>query len=628
MNRNAMTIRTFAKYFGVLALVGLVAACGGGGGADAGSPPATGTAPVITSFSSADTVLAASGSTTLSAVFSGGTGIIMPGSISITSGVPVDVAPKTSTLYTLTVTGGSGQSVSRSVAVYARKPVELVSLGNTGTPATTNAYLARATTSADGRFVVFVSQDDALTTGDSNGTTDIFLRDREQGTTTRISATPLGGSANGDSDRPVISANGCVVAFESHAGNLVDGVSTAGVKQIYRYNRCGTPALLIVSVKASDGLPNIYNSSYTPSLSADGSQVVFASDAQLTTEYPTGTSVYMRNIQNNTTTLVSRTSGGAWVSGTNPVISADGSTAVFESLGNVTGNTNGAWQLYTRNINSGTVSLVSTNAAGSTLREQGNESASRAIQASLSADGARVSFCTTANNLVPAVTPVGNLFQNVFVKAVASGEIITLSKSAAAVSGNGDSVRSQGGRAPISANGTWVVYNTNATNLAGGGQYSTLLANALTGEREVVHAGSATIGDTDPFISPDAWGRFVLLRSQDALDPARPGSRGIFLVDRHMAPVADAGMAKRVTAGSVELDGSGSSAAPNTYFTPAPALSYRWIQVSGPTSVSLSSTTATKPTFTAAITGTYVFRLVVDDTFEESLPSETSVKVQ
>ena len=47
--------------------------------------------------------------------------------------------------------------------------------------------------SADGRFVAFASSSSALVAGDTNNTTDIFVRDRSTGTTTRVSMTPDGG---------------------------------------------------------------------------------------------------------------------------------------------------------------------------------------------------------------------------------------------------------------------------------------------------------------------------------------------------------------------------------------------------------------------------------------------------
>ena len=80
--------------------------------------------------------------------------------------------------------------------------------------------------SADGRRVAFTSYAPNLVLGDLNGLTgggaDVFLYDRFQHTTVKVS-TPTFGPVNGESDFPSISATGRFVAFDSTATNLVPG---------------------------------------------------------------------------------------------------------------------------------------------------------------------------------------------------------------------------------------------------------------------------------------------------------------------------------------------------------------------------------------------------------------------
>ena len=90
--------------------------------------------------------------------------------------------------------------------------------------------------SDDGRYIVFASPATNLVPGDTNGATDIFLRDMVAGTTIRISAPVAGGQANGFSDDPQISGDGRFVAFHSVASNLVSG-DTNGTDDSFVYDR-------------------------------------------------------------------------------------------------------------------------------------------------------------------------------------------------------------------------------------------------------------------------------------------------------------------------------------------------------------------------------------------------------
>jgi Tol biopolymer transport system component len=78
-----------------------------------------------------------------------------------------------------------------------------------------------ASISTDGRYVAFWSDATNLVPDDTNGATDVFVRDRQLGTTERISVRSDGTQADGSSDAPSISAAGDRVAFESVARNLV-----------------------------------------------------------------------------------------------------------------------------------------------------------------------------------------------------------------------------------------------------------------------------------------------------------------------------------------------------------------------------------------------------------------------
>ncbi len=77
--------------------------------------------------------------------------------------------------------------------------------------------------SADGRYVAFLSDASNLVPGDTNGASDVFVRDRRSGTTRRVSVAGNGTQGNLDSGDQAISADGRYVAFDSYASNLVPG---------------------------------------------------------------------------------------------------------------------------------------------------------------------------------------------------------------------------------------------------------------------------------------------------------------------------------------------------------------------------------------------------------------------
>ncbi len=90
--------------------------------------------------------------------------------------------------------------------------------------------------SANGRFVAFASYASNLVSGDTNKTSDVFVHDRQRYTTTRVSLGPSGAQGNAESFKPVLSANGGFVAFTSLASNLVPG-DTNGTPDIFVRDR-------------------------------------------------------------------------------------------------------------------------------------------------------------------------------------------------------------------------------------------------------------------------------------------------------------------------------------------------------------------------------------------------------
>jgi Tol biopolymer transport system component len=154
---------------------------------------------------------------------------------------------------------------------------ELVSVDSAGAQA--NGASFAPAISADGRFIAFESTASNLVEYDTNGASDVFLHDRDTGETRRVSVGSGGNQGNGASFAPAISANGCVVAFESSASNLLaDASDTNNARDIFVYDCKGkTSKLSRVSIATNGQEGN--DDSFSPDLSANGRMVAFSSRA-------------------------------------------------------------------------------------------------------------------------------------------------------------------------------------------------------------------------------------------------------------------------------------------------------------------------------------------------------------
>jgi hypothetical protein len=117
------------------------------------------------------------------------------------------------------VPGDTNQTGDAFIRNLKRGSTRRVSLGSDGGQGNAASY--GVTMSAGSRFVAFHSEADNLIPGDKNDATDIFVRDRELGITTRVSVSWTGAEGNGSCYIAWISADGRFVTFASGASNLV-----------------------------------------------------------------------------------------------------------------------------------------------------------------------------------------------------------------------------------------------------------------------------------------------------------------------------------------------------------------------------------------------------------------------
>ncbi|HEU4733172.1 MAG TPA: Ig-like domain-containing protein [Kofleriaceae bacterium] len=164
--------------------------------------------------------------------------------------------------------------------------------------------------SEDGNRVVFASTAFDLVAGDSNGSSDIFLRDIAAATTTRVSLGSAGGQGDQGSTSPVISGDGNHVAFVSTATNLVD-VDNDGLADVFARDLL-TATTTRVSV-SSTGV-EADRPALLPAVSRDGAVFAFLSNATNLVAVPAGTvqQVYIRDLA-GPITIRPVTSGSAMV---------------------------------------------------------------------------------------------------------------------------------------------------------------------------------------------------------------------------------------------------------------------------------------------------------------------------
>ena len=285
--------------------------------------------------------------------------------------------------------------------------------------------------SADGRYVAFHSSASNLVAGDTNGCEDIFVHDRQTGQTTRVSVASDGSEGNYHSNSPSLSADGRYVAFASGASNLVAG-DTNNTYDIFVRDRSASETFRVSVAWAGNPSANSNGSSNNPSLSADGRYVAFWSGAS--------------NL--------------------------------------VAGDTNGDYDIFMHDRQTGQTMRVSIASDGS----QGNGGSN---SSSLSADGRYVAFWSWASNLVAGDT---NGIYDVFMHDCLTGQTTRVSVAGDGSEGNWGSVCPS-----LNADGRHVAFSSGASNLVPGdtnGNDDVFVHDCITGQTTRVSvAGDGSQGD-------------------------------------------------------------------------------------------------------------------------------------
>ena len=376
----------------------------------------------------------------------------------------------------------------------------LVSVNYAGT-ASGNRSSHHPLISDDGRYVVFYSQASDIIANDTNGHSDVFVRDLQTGTTTLVSINRNGtGGGNANSFHLAITPDGRYIVFASSATDLTPINDTNNASDLFvRDLRTGTTQL--VSINRAGTASGNGESQPNPVITPDGHYVAFVSNASDLTEAGDANrlnDVFVRDLQTGMTTLVSvNLAGTASGNGTSthPAISVDGRYVAFASqASNLAANdTNGFFNgdVFVRDLRAGTTQLVSINRT-----ETGSGNGDSFFAPTISADGRYVAFPSRARDLAALDNPG----QNIFVR-----DLKTQTTQLASTNLENTSGGNNGSYDPlITPGGQYVAYSSLATNLA---------------PDDTNNAQDVFVFTTFPHINPidDAW-LFVRQHYLDFLD--------------------------------------------------------------------------------------------------------------
>ncbi|HLP76151.1 MAG TPA: hypothetical protein VK327_04470, partial [Candidatus Paceibacterota bacterium] len=266
---------------------------------------------------------------------------------------------------------------------------QLVDADLAGNGSTIGLLFALPSMSADGRFVSYSAPDGNLVMDDVNKAEDVFVWDGAAGTNEVISLRDPAVSINGGDLMTCggfsLSDDGSRVAFSSRASNLTVN-DTNGVSDVFVWDRTFESNVLVSA--GMDGLPALGGPSFQPQISGDGRYVLFVSMA--TNLVPNDTkglfNVFLRDLQSQTTTLLSITTNGISLGSYDPpmaTMTSDAQRVVFVGRTNISGS---IYQTFWRDLPGGTTRLV-PNGTGY-LRTP-----------TLSTNGRRIAYCSSGSQL-------------------------------------------------------------------------------------------------------------------------------------------------------------------------------------------------------------------------------------
>lgn len=366
-----------------------------------------------------------------------------------------------------------------------------------------------AAIAAYGQYVVFQSWSGELDPGDTNGKPDIYLKNVQNGSVVRVSTGSAAEQAYGSSEFPAISADGSRVVFSSDADNLVEG-DTNEVRDVFVKDIFyGTTTRVSVSATGVQG----NGASDRPSISADGRFVAFASEATELVDDDSNRQkdIFVKDLQTGDVVRASTGADGRqgllWSD--YPSISADGGRVAFLSFASnlVPGDSNGRRDVFVKDLGSGAITRASTGIGGS----QGGGDCTYYV--SLSPDGRYAGFRTTSS----FDTADTNGTYDIYMKDTQTDNTVLVSSSSSGAAGNGASWHPS-----VSSDGRYVAFFSNSSNLVDGdtnGRIDVFVKDTLLGathRMSMSTGGQEAAGGSSEYPSISADGAAVAFESSAA----------------------------------------------------------------------------------------------------------------
>ena len=337
--------------------------------------------------------------------------------------------------------------------------------GSNGGDLTDIAYNRSADVTAfspDGTQVILETLASDVVPNDANGTYDLFAMNLITGAVTRVSTGSEGQEADGISTDGSFSPDGTKLVFESMADNLVandyNGTFDVFVKDLV------TGAVTRVSTSAAGGQGN--GQSSTPVFSPDGTKVMFLSLASNLVAGDTNNiaDLFIKDLTTGAVTRVDTDASGGQAtispegsySFSPGSFSPDGSKVAFTSFASnlVPGDTNGVADVFVKDLVTGAITRVNTTATGAQATD------GQIGSVAFSPDGTEVAFVTDSSTLAPGDA---NGVSDVYVKNLVTGAITRASTNAAGTGGDGSSVHMA-----FMSTGNAVLFNSSSDDLVPG----------------------------------------------------------------------------------------------------------------------------------------------------------------